>query len=135
MCPDEPKSTVNKLHMSSMEQNIIKGTWFLIESTLSITLRKKILKKNLNKYSRKQANQQKDSSIDQDHTFKIEMNLKSDKLKLNNQLQWSNYEIDVFYKTANKITSTKLDLNKIDFPMFYFSRVKTYSKVCNGPLV
>lgn len=135
VCPDEPKSIVNKLQMSSTEPSIIKGTWTLNESTISITLQKRILKKSLNKYSRKQGNQSKDSNIDQDQTFKIELSLKSENWKLCNQLQWSKYEIDIFYKNVNKITSTKLDLNKVDFPMFYFSRVKSYSKVCNGPLV
>jgi len=63
-----------------------------------------------------------------------ELEISSEKKRLNNQLKWASYEIEIFYRTTNKKSITVLELNKIDFPVFYFSRVKSYLKDADRPL-
>lgn len=133
-CADEPKNAVSKLKTPAIsgEQNILKGTWKLNDSTVYMLFKKKRLLKKSNKYSRKQ-NVSKDN-LDKEETFRIELIIDSETKKQSSQLRWSNYEIDIVYKSMNKKTNTKLDLNKVDFPQFYFSRVKSYMKEAENPL-
>jgi F-box protein 9 len=107
--PDEPKTTVSKLtlktnqashvqnssnfHAAFMinEQCILRGTWTLAYNKVSIVLNKKILKSALNN---KRA-RQKEPILEQEHVYRMELDLTG---KMNNQLQWNSYEIDVINK-------------------------------------
>lgn len=132
-CADEPKITVSKLYAFSSDQNILKGTWYINGSRIIIDIKRTVLKKYTNRYSRKQAINPKDN-VDRDQTFKIELEIESEKRRLNNQLRWINYEIDILYKALNKKSHSKMDVNKVDFPLLYFSRVKSYTKATNSTL-
>ena len=72
-CAEEPKLTVTKLKAPAVsgEQSILKGTWALNASKVSIALHKKILKTSVNKYTRKQISQKTNENVDQDHYFRI----------------------------------------------------------------
>lgn len=145
--PDEPKQTVAKLKIKSPantssnypqysnfimnEHSILKGTWSLALNKVSIVLCKKIFKpKSFQKYSRKMQNN-KEAFVDQDQIFRVELELSG---KLNTQLHWFNYEIQIINKIANTKSFTKFDLNKVDFPPLYYSRVKSYSTMSESQL-
>jgi len=144
--PDDPKTTVTKLKAKSAgsttnvpytnfiqnEHCILRGTWTLAINKVSIVLCKKIFKPKSNiKYSRRQNNTKDSSLVDQDHIFRIELELTG---KLNNQLNWTNYEIQVINKVTNSKSTTNFDLNQVDFPSLYYSRVKSYSLISDGQL-
>lgn len=131
---DEPRNTVAKLKIPAVsgDQNILKGTWTLTDAKILIKLAKKIMKKTTSKYSRKHGDN--DKNVDQEQAFTIELEVSSEKRRLNNQLKWLHYEIDTFYKASNEKSHTKLDLNKVDFPIFYFSHVRSYVKLSENPL-
>lgn len=123
---DEPRNTVAKLKIPAVsgDQNILKGTWTLTDAKILIKLAKKIMKKTTSKYSRKHGDN--DKNVDQEQAFTIvikcclffnrallieiylfkscflfffkELEVSSEKRRLNNQLKWLHYEIDTFYK-------------------------------------
>ena len=83
--PEEPKITVSKLKNRSTntntnplnmyynsfvlnEHSILKGTWTLALTKISIVLYKRIKNKGTNKYSRRQA---KEPQIEQEHIFRM----------------------------------------------------------------
>ena len=131
-CNDEPKNTVAKLRIPGGDQNILRGTWTINGSRLFIHIKKRVAckQKSSSRYGRKP---NKDD-IDNVQIFSMELEVGSERRRLNNQLHWVNYELDIHYIALNKKTLTKMDLNKIDFPNFYFSRVKSYQKVASKPL-
>jgi hypothetical protein len=112
--PDEPKTTVYKLNLKTQqtsqshlfnssnfyssfllnEHSILKGTWTLAFNKVSIVLIKRILKSALNKRGR----QNKEPVLEQEHVYRIELDLTG---KMNNQLQWGNYEIDILNKFSS----------------------------------
>ena len=148
--PEEPKTVVTKLKQNSgltntgttntsfmpfvlNEHSILRGSWSLALNKVSIVLFKKIYRPATNRYGRRQTN--KEPIVEQEHIFRMELELMSSSTKrLNNQLNWSNYEIHVSNKIANTNNITKFELNKVDFPTFHFSRVKSYSLVSSTPL-
>jgi F-box protein 9 len=147
--PEEPKTVVTKLKQNAglsttgttstsfapfvlNEHSILRGSWSLALNKVSIVLCKKIYRPATNRYGRRQAN--KEPIVEQEHIFRMELELSSSAKKLNNQLNWSNYEIHVSNKLANTNNITKFELNKVDFPVFYFSRVKSYSLISSMPL-
>lgn len=134
-CPEEPKNTVLKLKAPAIsgDQNILKGTWKFNETLICMHFKKKRLSKKQNKFSRKQ-NTLKVDNVDREETFRIELLIDLESKKSSTTLRWSDYEIDIIYKEMNKKSHTKLDLNKVDFPHLYFSRVKSYMKEANSPL-
>ena len=85
--PDEPKSTVAKLKSRSInvnnnplntyynsfhlnEHSILKGTWTLALSRVHIVLCKRI-NRQANKYSRRQANKDREPLVEQEHVFRM----------------------------------------------------------------
>lgn len=134
-CADEPKNIVTKLNIpkNSGDQNILKGQWNLSGSSIFINIKTKTLSNKPGKYSRKNQGSSKEV-IDKEQYFKIELEINSESRSKNNQLKWLSYELDILYKNLSKKVHSKLDLNKVDFPLFYFSRVKSYSKITDLPL-
>jgi F-box protein 9 len=119
--PDEPKTIVSKLNLKAQsshiqsnsnfhaafmlnEQCILRGTWTLAYNKVSIVLIKKILKSALNS----KRTRQKEPILEQEHVYRMELDLAG---KMNNQLQWISYEIDV--------------INKYN-PMLLFQKQKTF---------
>jgi len=120
-----PTTNTTSNYFVMNEQSILKGTWSLALNKVTIVLCKKIYRpKQFVKYSRKQQQNNKDTFIDQDQIFRLELELSG---KLNSQLNWLNYEIQIINKVTNTKSITKFDLNKVDFPALYYSRVKSYS--------
>lgn len=132
-CNDEPKNTVTRLKtmMQSGDTNALRGTWTMNDSRIFVHIKKRTVCKRTNTRFRNKSNKE---NIDNVQTFNMELEVCSDKRRLNNQLNWINYDLEIHYLSLNKKTFTKMDLNKIDFPPFYFSRVKSYQKVANNPL-
>lgn len=129
--PEEPKLSVSKLKQKqTREMTILKGHWSINSQLVSIILIKKIFKQEVRK-GRRGA---KEVLVNQEQFYNMELEVTSIGRRSNNQLSWISYDLHIINKLTNSESTTEFEMNKIDFPPFHYSRVKSYMSNSEVPL-
>lgn len=131
--PDQPAHVVSLVKCrDARNPSALTGHYRLLDDRIMLVLqRQDLVSDSNNRYRNKRNNNLANDSADQ--AFHIELQIMSNKHRVNNQLSWKYYCI-----VANRgHTETKTDFQVTDkkFPPFWYSRVKSYTAESVEPLL